>query len=273
VQAEAAPLRLAGQAQVAHLQQHRAALGALLRVHVRQLAAHHHPDHVRRGGLGGDPRADVAAVAQNRDPVGEGEDLAQLVADVQDAHPFSRQAAQQVKERGRFVLGQGGGRLVQDEDFALHGERLGDLDELLVGHGERADLGAGIDGHVEPGQVAAGVLEQFAILDHAQPVGGQAAGVDVLGHRQGRDHAQLLVDDGDPQGDRVLRAAQGDGLPLEEDLAGVGGVHAGEDLHQRAFAGAVLPDHGVNLAGLQLQLHIVQRQRARKLLGNAFGFK
>jgi hypothetical protein len=38
-------------------------------------------------------------------------------------------------------------------------------------------------------------------------------------------------------------------LTVEEHVAGVGGVGAGEGFHEGGFAGAVLSDEGVNFAG------------------------
>ena len=46
----------------------------------------------------------------------------------------------------------------------------------------------------------------------------------------------------------VLDAREVDRLAVEQDLAGVGRVDAGQDLHQRRFAGAVLADDGQHLA-------------------------
>jgi hypothetical protein len=49
-----------------------------------------------------------------------------------------------------------------------------------------------------------------------------------------------------------------DGLAVEEDAAGVGTVHPGEDLHQRRLPGAVLADQRVRLAGAQFQVRPAQ---------------
>ena len=61
-------------------------------------------------------------------------------------------------------------------------------------------------------------------------------------------------------------ASRGDwnsaGLPVELELALVGAVEAGEDVRQRALAGAVLAEQGVDLADERLEVD-ARRSRAR----------
>ena len=56
-------------------------------------------------------------------------------------------------------------------------------------------------------------------------------------------------------------------LAVEEDLAAVGPHDAGEDLHQRRLAGAVLADDGVDRAALDLEAHVGDRHDAAVALG------
>ncbi len=51
---------------------------------------------------------------------------------------------------------------------------------------------------------------------------------------------------------------------VDLDGAGVGLVHAGEDLHQRGLAGAVLADEAEDLAGAQLEVDVVGARRCRR---------
>jgi hypothetical protein len=46
-------------------------------------------------------------------------------------------------------------------------------------------------------------------------------------------------------------------------------VDARQHLHQRGLAGAVLADHGVDLAGAHAQVHVLQRGHAVKALRDA----
>ena len=73
---------------------------------------------------------------------------------------------------------------------------------------------------------------------------------DVLGNRQHRHQRQFLVNDDDAQPLAVVDALEMAFLSAKDDLPVVGAVRidTGKDLHQRRLAGAVLADHGVDLA-------------------------
>ena len=66
------------------------------------------------------------------------------------------------------------------------------------------------------------------------------------------DQPLLLVDHADaaaawrPRGERIC-----DALPSQQDLAGVGPVEPGQDVHQAGLAGAVFAQQGVDLAALR----------------------
>ena len=81
------------------------------------------------GGVhGGDP----PAVLEHGDPVGEVEDLGEPVRDVQEADAALLEPAHERVEQLDLVVGERGGRLVHDEQPGVQGERLGDLDDLLL---------------------------------------------------------------------------------------------------------------------------------------------
>ena len=63
---------------------------------------------------------------------------------------------------------------------------------------------------------------------------------------------------------RLERVAEGHLLAVDLDRAGVGLVDAGEDLHQRRLAGAVLPDEAEHLAGAQLEVGVVEHGVAQR---------
>ena len=52
------------------------------------------------------------------------------------------------------------------------------------------------------------------------------------------------------------------GAAAQADLAGVRAVHAGQDLDQGRLAGTVLAQQRVHLAGPDVEIDIVERQRA-----------
>ena len=66
---------------------------------------------------------------------------------------------------------------------------------------------------------------------------------------------------------------QCDGRPVDQDLSLIGGDDAGKRLDERALAGAVMSDQGVNLASAQRERHIVERDDRPERLGDATHFQ
>ena len=79
----------------------------------------------------------------------------------------------------------------------------------------------------------------------------------------------LLVDDGDAALHHLVRIGVADGLAGDGDLALVAAVGAGEDLHQRRLAGAVLADESEDLAGEHVDVDVVEGAHPRKRLADA----
>ena len=164
-------------------------------------------------GLGRDPLADDLAAPDDRDPVGDLEDLVELVADEDDAVALGREAAQDGEDLLGLLRRQDGRRLVEDEDPGLAVERLEDLDPLLPADRQRADLGVGVDLEAEPpAELDDPPLGLLAVEEDR--VGHRLfAEDDVLGDGEDRDEHEVLVDHADAAGDGVGRAGQVDLLP------------------------------------------------------------
>src|SRR5690606_21828917 len=77
---------------------------------------------------------------------------------------------------------------------------------------------------------------------------------DVFGHREHRDQHEVLVHHADAGRDAVAWPAEADWLAVDQDLALVGPIEAGEDVHHRRLAGAVLAEQAEHLAGADLQV-------------------
>ena len=95
------------------------------------VSADHQLGQVGFVGRAWDPLADDPAAPDHRDPIGDLEDLVELVADEDDRVPVGRQTAQDREDLLGLLWGEDGGRLVEDEDARLAVERLEDLDPLL----------------------------------------------------------------------------------------------------------------------------------------------
>src|SRR5690606_33899529 len=113
-----------------------------------------------------------------------------------------------------------------------------------------------------------GVAHHLGAVDQAAAAR-LAAEVDVLGDGPLGQEVELLEDRGDAGGLRLERVGEGDGRAVELDGAGVGGLHPGEDLHERRLARAVLPDEGVDLAGTYLEVDAGEHLDPEEGLGDA----
>ena len=114
------------------------------------LAADHQLGELVLVRLAGDAAAHHLAAPDDRDAVGDLEDLVELVADEDDAVALGRQAAQDREDLDGLLRRQDGGGLVEDEDAGVPIERLEDLDALLPADRELADLLVGIELEPEP---------------------------------------------------------------------------------------------------------------------------
>ena len=89
---------------------------------------------------------------------------------------------------------------------------------------------------------------------------------DVLRDRERRDEPEVLVHHPDPRVERVAGRRELDRLAVEQDLALVRPVEAGEDVRERALAGAVLAEQRVHLADRDLEVDAVVRDDAGEAL-------
>ena len=64
-------------------------------------------------------------------------------------------------------------------------------------------------------------------------------------------------------------SAKRTGCAVEQHFASVGREDAGEDVHQRRLAGAVLAEQRVNLAALEVEIDAAQSLHAAEMLGDA----
>jgi len=147
--------------------------------------------------------------------------------------------------------------------------RSRNLDELALGDRQVGDQRARAKGGTEPLEHFATGLRHGLAVDHTMAADLHAE-MDVLGHSEVRGECQLLVDDRDAVRLGSERPVDGHGLAVNADLAaGVGLIGAGQHLHQRGLAGAVLAHQGVYLARIDGELHVGERPDPGKGLGDA----
>jgi outer membrane receptor for ferrienterochelin and colicins len=242
----------------AELVHHQASVARLARLalHARGLVAQHQASE-RRGRLAAwVHRAHDAAGAQHRRAVTEGPDFIQLVADVEDRAARGRQPPRGREQGLDGLRRQHAGGLVQDEQARPREQRAQELHALALAHGQIVNDALGVErqpvlvGHSPERRphLVQRTAARFAPID-PEP--------DVLRHRQALEQREVLEDHGDAQGARRAGPVRLERLALPAQLARVGAQHAVDDLHQRRLAGAILAEHGVNLAGAHPQRHAI----------------
>jgi hypothetical protein len=251
------------------LQARRADLTLRVRIEVLDLAAHHRGDQVVVVELVHARRAGELAVAQDRHPVADLEHLLEVVGDVHDGVALVAEAVDAGEQRLGLRFGERRRRLVEDQHSRVLAEHLGDLDELADGQRCLLDRRVRVE-PVEPDALEhrARLLAQRAGAGDAA-TGGQAAHQQVLADTQVRQQAELLVDDADAGVARLGRAGVAHLAALDRVGPAVALDGAGEDLDQRALAGAVLTCDAVHLAGTQLERDALERLDRPVALGDA----
>ena len=212
---------------------------------------------------------DAPARAQDGHVVAEAEDLVDEMADEQDRDALPLQRGHDLEQPVDLAAGDGRGRLVHDQHARVERQRLDDLDRLPLGDAERLHRQAHVDLHAQAQQqLVRGRVHRRPVDAAAAPR--LAADEDVLGDRQIGKHRRVLVDDGDAVALRVGRALNDD---LARRRAGSwplsGRMDAGEDLDQRALAGAVLAGERMHAPAVQAEIDVGQHLDRAEPLGDA----
>ena len=230
------------------------------------LPAHHPLGQLLLAGLGGVHGGDILALAQDGHPVRQLHHLVQLVGDDDDGVPLVPHPAQDGEQLFDLLHRQHGGGLVQDDDLGPVIQHLDDLQGLLFRHGHVVDLLLGVQLKAELAHhvldlAIAVLLQAKARLFFAHP--------DVVRRGEHVHQLEVLVDHADAQLFGVLRGVDGHGLALHQDLPRVWLIDAGEHVHQRGLARAVLPQQGQYLPLAQVQVDVMVGRHAAKGLGDA----
>jgi hypothetical protein len=125
-----------------------------------------------------------------------------------------------------------------------------------------------IDMKAEPGEQHAGSPAHLAFLNHAKPRR-LAAEIEILRHRKIRQQIDLLIDGGDAGIDRSLGRPRRDLDAVEAHDARVAREHAGDQLDQGGFAGAILAEQRMDFAGTERKVDALQCAQRAKTLGDS----
>ena len=124
-------------------------LRVLLREERGEVAPDHAADHLVGRHVGGPRVVDDRAVAHDRDGVADREDLVEAVRDEQHGRAVLLQRPHDGEQPRDLGPRERGGRLVHDQHARVEAQRLGDLDDLLVGDREPAHGALGIEADAE----------------------------------------------------------------------------------------------------------------------------
>ena len=163
-------------------------------------------------------RLDRRAVTDDGDLVGDLREFVQFVRNDDRGDALRLELDEQPQQRVAVGFVEAGGRLVEDQQLDLLGERLGDLDQLLLADAQIGDEGVRRFLEADFGQEFARAAERHAPVDDAHP-GRLVAEEDVFGNRQERHERQLLVNDDDAEMLAVGDARKAPLLALIDNLS------------------------------------------------------
>src|SRR5690625_3304077 len=200
---------------------------------------------------------DESPVAQHGRRVADPGDLVEMVADEDHADALLTQLPEHREQLVDLGAGQSRGGLVEDEDPRVEAQGFGDLDQLLPRDAQRADPATGVDVETDELEGVAGDAALLRAVHHAEPFRDVPQG-DVLRDGQRRHEVELLVDGRDSECFRGRGVRDAYRFAVDQDLALVGLVDAGNGLDQGGLAGPVLAEQALDLARVYVQVHAVE---------------
>ena len=238
------------------LEEDRRILDVVAGIILVQLPADHHGDQFIPGSIRNHACAHVHAVTQYRHPVADLVQFTHLVTDVDDTHALGRQITHDFKQLRNLTVGNGGSRLIHDQDPAVEGNSFDNFHHLLLRDGKIKDFICRVDSKVK-------LVQHFLcgrchpLIVHAELSHGFPAEEDILRHGHMRHQHQFLVNNGNTIVTGSIYAVNNNLFSVDADLAFLRDIDAAQHLDQRGFARTVLTQQRVDLSGFQLKLHIL----------------
>ena len=204
------------------------------------------------------------AETQDDDPVGDLEDIGEVVADHDDPEAALAQATNQLQHLFGLRHAQRRGRLVQEDDTRLPEQRASYGHLLTLTAGEGPDLGAQAgDRHRQAGEQLSRSVLHLRLVELARSLSEARRDLLMAEEDVGDDvevvaEGEVLVDRRDAELGGVLRPGDLDLATVEADPAFVGAVDARDRLHQRRLAGAVVAHEADHLAAVNREVDPVQ---------------
>ena len=210
---------------------------------------------------------DLAATAQHADAVGNLQHLVELVADEDHGVAAQDEVTQRFEQFAGLRRSKNRGRLVEDQDARLPGQDAEDFHPLLFARRKILNPRPGLDREVECGGELRGAGFQRLSADCCG--GLRPAEMDVFRDGEGLHQLEMLMHHTDAGSDRLHRRGKVPRIAIDDDLAGIRLVDAGEDIHQCRFAGTVLAEQRVNFPSPDFDIDILIGDDAGEIFGDA----
>lgn len=223
-------------------------LGRQLRKELLDVTADHLANDLVDRHVSDSVSRDVGTVAHDGDLVAECEHLIEAVGDEQHRRTGVAQTTRNREEAFDLHARERGSGLVHDEHASIHGNRLGDLDDLLVGDRETLGETVRIDRDTELGEELSGIAPHARTVDQTETVSRLPTDEDVLGDGEVGKERRLLIDDGDPGVFRLGSGVEVDDRTAEAVGSAIETIETGDDLDEGRLSCAVLADEGVDRA-------------------------
>ncbi len=167
----------------------------------------------------------------------------------------------EIDDRGAGLRIEIAGRLVGDEDDRIGGERAGERHALLLAAGHLRRVMRKAMREADGLELTAGALESVGAAGELQ------RNSDILQRRHRGDELERLEDDpylpsAEPRQGVFVEAREI--APVDEHLAGIGPLEAGQRHQQRGFAGARRPDEADRLAARYGKAYLLEHMDARR---------
>jgi hypothetical protein len=204
------------------------------------------------------------SVAEHHDPIGDFEDVGDVVADHDDPEPPITQLPDQSEDLPGFTHSQRCGRLIHQNDGAAPARRPCDRDGLPLTAGEIRDRGVHrrqVDSKL--GDVLTRLGVHHRLVHETEPSQRTANPLfppeeEVGGHVEGLHERQVLVHGLDPRPAGVVRFVELDRFAVDRHGSLVGPVDPGQHLDQCRFPGTVVADEPDHFAAGDLEVHAAE---------------
>jgi len=191
------------------------------------------------------------------------------------------QPSNQIDDTARLLRHHPGGRLVEDQELRLKGERSGDLDPTLVPVGQFPRHAEAVVADSNPVEQRLGLLHCSAALlpvpagpreriEDTRARAHRASDHDILERVEMSEQPDVLkrpphADGGEPVGRKTRHARAG-----EPNVTGIGRIDPGDEVERGRLAGTIGPDDRHHRPLRDREAHVIDGNEATEPLRQSF---